>query len=152
SAGGLEGFPSSGRLLFFCDPILSSIGVLKEEQPCVSVMFFTEQTDHLGRRDLPVEFSKPGCGCRPRELIFRPRRVNPKLWLLPPPWNSRELPALDGVPPLEWRGIYPKCWGELEHKAFKAYEQFWKGLAAEHPNAFSNHGAIHQVGGIACPW
>jgi hypothetical protein len=26
SVGGLEGFPSSGRLLFFCDPIFSSIG------------------------------------------------------------------------------------------------------------------------------
>src|SRR5262249_26545552 len=77
SGGGLEEFPSSGRLLFFCDPILSSIGTSIEEQTCASIMFLTEQPDHLGRRDLPVEFSNPGCRCRPRNFIFRPRRVTP---------------------------------------------------------------------------
>jgi len=43
SAGGLEGFPSSGRLLFFCDPI-ETWGTTR-----ASVMFITEQTDRLGR-------------------------------------------------------------------------------------------------------
>jgi hypothetical protein len=152
SADGLEGFPSSGRLLFFCDPILSSIGGSREEQVCASVTFFTDETDRLGRRDFPVEFGNPGYG-RPRDFMFRPRRVTPKLWLLPPPWNSRELLSLDGVPPaLDWRGIYPRCWGQPEGKAFKAYDQFWQGLAAKHPNAFTSHGALHQVGGIAFPW
>lgn len=147
SAGGLEGFPSSGRLLFFCDPI-ETWGTTG-----ASVLFITEQTDRLGRRDFPVELSNPGGYFRPRHFIFRPRRVTPKLWLLPPPWGSRELLALDGVPPpLDWRGIYPRCWGRLEDKAFKAYDRFWKDLAAEHPNGFASHGAIHQVGGVASPW
>jgi hypothetical protein len=58
SAGGLEGFPTSGRLLFFCDPVLSDNGALKEEQPCAelhgkiaSVMFLTGETDRLRRRE-----------------------------------------------------------------------------------------------------
>ena len=153
SAGGLEGFPSSGRLFFFCDPILSSIGTSIEDQTCASIMFLTEQPDRLGRRDFPVEFSNPGCRCRPRNFMFRPRRVTPKLWLLPPPWGSRELLALHGAPPppdtkpvAAWP---PRMrWGQ-EHEA---YHQFWKDLAEEHPNAFCAHGAIHQVGGIAFPW
>jgi len=153
SVGGLEGFPSSGRLLFFCDPILSSIGTSIEEQTCASIMFLTEQPDRLGRRDFPVEFSNPGCRCRPRNFIFRPRRVTPKLWLLPPPWGSRELLALHGAPPppdIKPVASWPPRmrWGQEE----EAYEQFWKDLAEEHPNMFSAHGAIHQVGGIAFPW
>jgi uncharacterized protein YwqG len=151
SAGGLEGFPSSGRLLFFCDPIFSSIGALREEQVSASVMFFTEQTARLGRRDFPVEFSNPGARLvRPKDFIFRPRRVTPKLWLLPPPYGSRELLALDGMPPPPgWTGIDLRCWGEPE---YDAYEQFWNGLAAEHPNLFTWHGALHQAGGVAFPW
>src|SRR6516164_1510942 len=39
SVGGLEGFPSSGRLLFLCDP------VLYEDQACTSVMFLDEPAD-----------------------------------------------------------------------------------------------------------
>jgi len=53
SAGGLEGFPSSGRLLFFCDPI-ETWGMTG-----ASVMFIIEPTHRLGRRDFPVEFSDP---------------------------------------------------------------------------------------------
>ena len=52
SAGGLEGFPSSGRLLFLCDPI-ETWGTTG-----ASVMFITEPTDRLGRRDFPVEFRR----------------------------------------------------------------------------------------------
>src|SRR5262249_56497727 len=59
-AGGLDGFPSSGRLLFFCDAIFSSIGGLREWQVCASIMFFTDGTDRLERRDFPVEFGNPG--------------------------------------------------------------------------------------------
>ena len=38
SAGGLEGFPSSGRLLFFCDPILEPWGWSSDDKSCASVM------------------------------------------------------------------------------------------------------------------
>src|SRR5215467_1105764 len=44
SAGGLEGAPSSGRLLFFCDPILEPWGWSSDNKSCASVMFFTEET------------------------------------------------------------------------------------------------------------
>jgi len=148
SAGGLEGFPSSGRLLFFCDPI-ETWGTSG-----ASVMFITEQSDRLGRRDFPVEFSDPAPGTGgPRYFMFRPRRVTPKLWLLPPPDGSRELLALHGAPPppdIKPVASWPPRmrWGQEG----EAYEQFWKDLAEEHPNAFSAHGAIHQVGGIAFPW
>src|SRR5215467_8699605 len=54
SAGGLEGFPSSGRLLFFCDPELSSNGALKEEKVCSSAIFFTDSAERLERRDFPA--------------------------------------------------------------------------------------------------
>ena len=147
SAGGLEGFPTSGRLLFYCDPI-EAWGTSG-----ASIMFITEKTDRLGRRDFPVEFSNPGGYSRPRHFMFRPRRVTPKLRLLPPPFGSRELLALHGAPPPpDTKPVAPwpprMRWGQ-EHEA---YHQFWKDLAEEHPNAFCAHGAIHQVGGIAFPW
>ena len=152
SAGGLEGFPSSGRLLFFCDPILGPAGWSSDDKSCASVMFFTGQTDRLARRDLPVELSNPAAGLprpedflfEPRDVIFRPRRLTPRLCLLPPPFNSCELLTLDGLPPPGWRFIYPKRW---EGKTAKAYQQFWQDLDKEHPNA----GSYHQVGGIAFP-
>jgi uncharacterized protein YwqG len=50
SAGGLEGFPSSGRLLFFCDPILEPWGWSSDDKSCASVIFFTEETDRVARR------------------------------------------------------------------------------------------------------
>jgi uncharacterized protein YwqG len=34
----------------------------------------------------------------------------------------------------------------------EAYQQFWNDLAAEHPNAFTWQGMLHQVGGVAFPW
>jgi Domain of unknown function (DUF1963) len=148
SAGGLEGFPSSGRLLFFCDPI-ETWGMTG-----ASVMFNTDETDRLGRRDFPVEFSDPGPTTGgPRHFMFRPRRVTPKLWLLPPPFGSLELLALHGAPPPpDTKPVAPwpprMHWGQ-EHEA---YHQFWKDLADQRPNAFTWHGAIHQVGGIAFPW
>jgi hypothetical protein len=143
SAGGLEGFPSSGRVLFFCDPIEVPWGQSMEDQTCGSVMFFSEQTESLGRRNFPAELSNPRSR-RPEEFVFRPRRLTPKLWLLPPPLGSRELRTLDP----NWNDSYPTCWKHQEEKAYEAYEQFWEDLTAEHPNALR---AIRQVGGIAFP-
>jgi hypothetical protein len=154
SAGGLEGFPTSGRLLFFCDPVLSDIGALKEEQPCASVMFLTSETDRLRRRDFPAEFSNSCCDNHgPRDFMFRPRRVTPKLWLLPPPFGSREFFALHGVPPPN-EPVAPQAFRKRrwEEKEEEAYEQFWEDLAEKHSGTFPWHGPIHQVGGIACPW
>jgi len=90
SAGGLDGFPSSGRLLFFCDPIEVPWGQSMEDQTSASVMFFSEQKEPLGRRNFPVELTNRSSR-RPAEFIFRPRRLPPKLWLLPPPFCSGEL-------------------------------------------------------------
>src|SRR5215475_3610283 len=146
SAGGLEGFPSSGRLLFFCDTVAWTLGWSSDDKSCASVMFVTEQTDRLGRRDLPVEFSNPGARLyRPKNFILRPRRVTPKLWLLPPPFNSCELLTLDGMPPPPgWRRTFPKCW---EAETLEAYAQFWEDFDAEHLDSRN----YHQVGGIAIP-
>jgi len=64
SAGGLEGFPSSGRLLFFCDPIFTSIGAQREWQVCASVMFFTDATQFHSSRSRAVAGSASPCQCR----------------------------------------------------------------------------------------
>jgi uncharacterized protein YwqG len=142
-AGGLEGFPSSGRLLLFCDPIEYPWGMTAEDQACASVMFLAEEADQLRRRAFPAEFSGP----QPSRLqwidfIFRPRRLTPKLWLLPPPIGSREFIAFDGL--------------HAHGPERDAYQHFWNDLAARHPNALGAHwpsagGTIHQVGGIAFP-
>jgi hypothetical protein len=152
AAGGLEGFPSSGRLLFFCDPVFA------EDQDFAPVMFFGDEVDRLRRRDFPAELANPCCFL-PGHFMFRPRRVTPKLWLLPPPFGSREMLALHGAPPSpDIRPVAPwpprMRWGREE----EAYKQFWNDLAAEHPRSFSADGAIqqlgaiHQAGGIALPW
>jgi hypothetical protein len=146
SAGGLEGFPSSGRLLFFCDPGSYPWGATTKDQACASVMFIQEPTDRLGRRDFPAELNHPR-GFEPRHYMFRPRRLTPRLWLLPPPDGSRELLALGEVlTGPDWRRRWAAEW--------EAYERFWRDLAARHPGAFGAHwpstgGVIHQVGGIA---
>jgi hypothetical protein len=155
SVGGLEGFPSSGRLLFFCDPILEPWGWSSDDKSCASVMFLTGLTDRLARRDLPVELSNPAAGVPqpekflfgPRDVIFRPRRLTPKLYLLPPRLGSVDLATLDGIRPLSgWTGIYyPKCW---EKKTLEAYQQFWEFLDAAYRDVF---GGPHQVGGPAYP-
>ena len=148
SAGGLEGFPSSGRLFFFCDPVAYPWGAKIDDQACASVMFLREPTDRLSRRDLPAELSEPGKVARPEAFKFRPRRLTPRLWLLPPPDGSREIMAFGDVPlasPLDWR----RRWAAER----EAYKRFWHDLAARHPSAFGAHwpstgGEIHQVGGI----
>jgi len=154
SAGGLEGFPSSGRLLFFCDPILEPWGWSSDDKSCASVMFFTDETDRLARRRFPAELSNPAAGVArpekflhgPRDVIFRPRRMTPRLWLLPPPRGSVDLATLDGLPaPPGWTGVYPKGWDD---KTYAAYDQFWTDLKAVLGNAF---GEDHQVGGTAFP-
>jgi uncharacterized protein YwqG len=143
-AGGLEGFPSSGRLLLFCDPVEYPWGMTAEDQACASVIFLTEEADQLRRRAFPAEFNGPQPSpLQERDFIFRPRRLTPKLWLLPPPDGSRELLAPDGSPASDWKEA-------VEHEA---YQRFWRDLAARHPGAFGAHwpstgGEIHQVGGI----
>ena len=77
-------------MLFFCDPIEVPWGQSMEDQTSASVMFFSEQKEPLGRRNFPVELTNRSSR-RPAEFIFRPRRLPPKLWLLPPPFCSGEL-------------------------------------------------------------
>ena len=74
--------------------------------------------------------------------MLRPRRLTPKLLLLPPRAEhyGRDLLALHGVP------LQPDS--QAEDEAFKAYARFWEHLAVEHPNTSS----ALQVGGIAVPW
>src|SRR5262249_18546466 len=109
-----------------------------EDQACASVMFLDEATGRLGRRGLPAEFSHPRV-YEPRDYIFRPRRLAPKLWLLPPPDGSRELLALAGV-------LTGPDWRSRWVAERDAYERFWQDLGAP----FS-YGDMHQVGGIPFP-
>jgi hypothetical protein len=107
-------------------------------------------TRALVRRIPPAEFGDPQHRLlQTKHFIFGPRRLRPRLWLLPPPFCSRELRTIDSRdPPQGWRGIYPKVW---DPSTYEAYEQFWRGLAAKHPNAFGPLPAgdmIHHVGGI----
>jgi hypothetical protein len=123
-----------------------------EDQTCASVMFFPEQTDGLSRRDLPVEFSNSGARLlEPKDFIFSARRLTPKLWLLPPPFCSRELRALDGVlPPPDRSVIYPRCWKAARRESLQAALGRSR-CGAPHcvrPTLAINRRLIHQVGGI----
>ena len=152
----LDGFPTAGRLSLFCDPYDWPWGHTREDQARARVIFTEAPAQRLQRRRSPQEFDEPAASAV--KPVFRSRRLTPKLWLLPPPFCSRELLALDGVPPpLGWSGIYPMCWKQQGEQVYEAYEQFWRDLAAEHPKAFGPHwpstgGMIHQVGGIAFSW
>jgi hypothetical protein len=75
----------------------------------------------------------------PRGYLFKPRILLPTAWLLPPPWRSRALIGVaDGA---------PDAW-EYEGTAWSAYDRFWRGLYARHPETFGAQGdMIHQVGG-----
>jgi Domain of unknown function (DUF1963) len=120
-----------------------------EDQTRSSVRFITEQEDRLARRAPPIEFSNPQHRFDAKAFVFRPRRLRPRLWLLPPPVCSRELLGIgDRAPPHDRSGIYPKHW---EQATKESYEQFWRDLAVKHPNAFGPPPAgnmIHQVGDI----
>jgi hypothetical protein len=128
-----------------------ALDLRRANRSCASVMFFTGPADRLARRELPVEFNNPSAGLPrpekclvgPRDVIFRPRRVTPRLWLLPPPLGSVDLATLDGLP--AWTDVYPKGWDD---KAYETYERFWTDLAAVLGKAF---GKYHQVGGTAFP-
>jgi hypothetical protein len=128
-----------GRLLLFCDPVDCPWGETINDQARSSVMFIVEQQDRLVRRAPPVEFGDPEHEVlETRHFVFSPRRLRPRLWLLPPPSNSRELLAISGQGPRDWDD---------------AYQQFWCDLAARYPAAFGPHwpstlGMIHQLGGI----
>jgi hypothetical protein len=148
----LDGFPAAGLLSFFCDPHDWPWGHTREDQTRAHVIFTEAPPERLQRRRPPPEFDEPAASAV--KPVFRPRRLTPKLLLLPPPFCSRELLALDGTQPAPgWTAIYPRCWGEPEDETFKAYQQFWEALAAEHPNALGSQcSRIYQVGGIAFSW
>src|SRR5215831_7524583 len=122
---------------------------IREDQARAGVIFTEAPAERLQRRRSPPEFDEPAASeVRP---VFRPRRLTPKQLLLPPPFCSRELLALDGAPPPpSWTGIYPRCWNQQGEQVYEAYRQFWEDLAAEHPNAIGSQcSGIYQVGGIA---
>ena len=147
AAGGLEGFPSSGRLLFFYDPIEVAWGQRIEDQASASVMFLTDPVDRLGRRGFPVELSNPRSDLEPSDFMFRPRRLTPKLVLLPPPSGSHELLALLG---LDNGPVVPS--GRWEQYAHEAYDRFWEALAAGHGRQRVDANAMIQVGGSPFAW
>jgi Domain of unknown function (DUF1963) len=150
SAGGLEGFPTSGRLLLFYDPICWPDGETAEDQKRASVMFLSEPTDRLARRAFPAEFGNPQVELiMTRDLVSEPRRITPRRWLLPPPpCSSEQILAVDGRPPPS-NCRHPQDW---EEATVDAYGQFWDGLSANYPSGFRLYDGIpHQLGGTAFP-
>lgn len=131
----LDGFPSAGRLLFFCDPVDWPWGEAAD-QARVRIVFTELPRERLKRRAFPGAFGDPMAReLMPRGHAFKPRALLPTGWLLPPP--SRYINALD------WPG-----WANAQHDA---YELFWFALCARYPETFAPNGRseIHQVGGIA---
>lgn len=137
----LDGFPSAGHLLFFCDPFDWPEGKA-EDQSRAQAIFTELPTERLERRRSPPEFDAPAARLlMPRGYVFKPRTLKPSAWLLPPPWGSRQL--------LDLRAEHPDAWSYGGH-LHAAYDQFWRGLVAQHPEAFgSSADTIHQVGGTA---
>jgi uncharacterized protein YwqG len=148
----LDGFPASGLLSFFCDPHDWPWGHTGEDQARARVIFTEAPAERLQRRRSPLEFDEPAASAV--KPVFRPRQLTPRLLLLPPPFCSRELLALDGAhPPPGWTGIFPRCWDQQGEQVYEAYRQFWEDLAAEQPNAIGSQcSGIYQVGGIAFSW
>jgi uncharacterized protein YwqG len=141
AAHALDGFPSAGRLLFFCDPFDWPWGN-RDDQARVHVIFTELPAERLERRRPPREFDEPEASLlMPRGYVFKTRSLRPTAWLLPPPWRSRELLGLEAEDPEAW--VY-------EERVFSAYDQFWSDLFAQHPETFGpSGGLIHQVGGTA---
>lgn len=136
----LDGFPATGRLLFFCDAEDWPWGK-REDQARVRVLFLEQAADTLQRRLPPPELDGPEAKELLRRGTFGQRTLRPDPWLLPPPLGSREVRALQEEAPADWEPSGP---------AFSAYDQFWDDLHAQHPDVFGAQGEMmHQVGGIA---
>lgn len=137
----LEGFPPTGRLLLFCDPLDWPWGE-REDQTRMRAIFTELPAERLERRRSPPEFDTPVAReLMPRGYVFKPRALRPTAWLLPPPWRSRELLPLQAEAPGAWA---------YEGGVFSAYHQFWRDLFRRQPHTFGPTGeAIHQVGGTA---
>jgi len=137
----LDGFPATGRLLLFCDPLDWPWGE-PEDQARVGALFTQLPAKRLQRRPSPPEFDTPEARrMMPRGYVCKPRTLRPTAWLLPPPQGSRELLRLQAEAPAAWA---------YQADAFSAYGRFWSDVYARHPETFSPRGdMIHQVGGTA---
>ncbi|MDN5000498.1 YwqG family protein [Bradyrhizobium sp. GCM10027634] len=131
----LDGFPSAGRLLFFCDPFDWPWGE-EEDQARARTIFTRRPGEQLQRKPFPKEFDEPAAReLMPRGYAFKPRSLRPTAWLLPPPVSS--------IARFDWPG-----WSVAQRDA---YQQFWDALYARYPEVFGPDGnaGIHQVGGVA---
>jgi hypothetical protein len=141
AARALDGFPSNGRLLLFCDPLDWPWGE-KEDQAQMRTIFLDVPPERLVRRRPPSEFATPEARqMMPRGYVFKPRALHPAARLLPPPRRSRDLRRLAAEDPRAWTN---------EAGASSAYDRFWRQLFAREPHVFGATGdAIHQAGGVA---
>ena len=136
----LEGFPATGRLLFFCDAYDWPWGK-REDQARARVLYLEQPAEALQRRPHPPELDAPEATDVRGRGAFGPRILQPTAWLLPSPPNSRDVRRLRDDAPDAWAPDAP---------AWSAYHQFWDDLYAQHPEVFGPQGElIHQVGGIA---
>lgn len=136
----LDGFPATGRLLFFCDAHDWPWGE-REDQARVRALFLERPADALERRPPPRELQGSEAAQSRARGVFGARMLRPTPWLLPPSPPSREMLRLRAEAPAAWAPSKP---------AFSAYQQFWASLYAEHPDVFGAPGEmIHQVGGTA---
>jgi uncharacterized protein YwqG len=129
----LDGFPTAGRLSFFCDPYDWPWGA-REDQARARVIFTEAPAERLQRRRSPQEFDEPAAR-KVKQYVFRPRVLRPTAWLLPPPLAfAKQL----------------RTWSPTEWPAGQAYQQFWRDFYARNPETFGPDGdMIHQVGGTA---
>ena len=131
----LDGFPSTGRLLFFCDAFDWPWGE-QEDQARAHVIFTQAPRERLERKPFPPAFDEPlAKELMPRGYGFKPRRLRPMAWLLPP------RPAFIGQ--YDWPD-----WTVADDEACR---QFWYAVYARWPETFGLDGQaeIHQMGGIA---
>jgi uncharacterized protein YwqG len=129
----LDGFPTAGRLLFFCDPFDWPWGEA-EDQAGARVIFTQAPVERLERKPVPPQFNEPVAReLMPRGWAFKPRILRPTAWLLPP--------HAAFITQHNWPG-----WSEAQDDA---YQQFWERLYTQYPDMFSHSDAVHQVGGTA---
>ena len=78
AAQALEGFPSAGRLLLFCDPFDLPWGK-QEDQARARIIFLEESAGHLEQRRFPTEFNGPEARrLMPRGYAFKSRVLHPE--------------------------------------------------------------------------
>jgi hypothetical protein len=131
---GLDGFPPTGRLSFFCDPLDWPWGA-RRDQALACVIFTEAPAERLQRKRSPQEFDEPAAiRVIPRGYVFRPRVLRPTARLLPPPLVAATL---------------PRAWASPEWPARQA-KQFWRDLYARNLESFSRLGEmIRQMGGTS---